>query len=484
MKNSRHLPFWLFTAGCILCLTLSVLIQDGMFMDAVLYSSVAHNQSIGVGTFWFPQYSTLNIAQLPSFHEQPPLMFGIVSLFYRVLGDSLYVERLYTFLMLCITMWLMAALWRNLYNDKPVLKKYVWVSFVLWISIPCVYWAYSNNMCENTMGIFALGSVLISYTTLKRGDDRTANWLLSGLFIFLATFTKGFPAFFPVCVPLLYFLIVKTGKLSRAIRSSFILVAVPLLIYAILFSIPVSRESLSIYLFKRAFHRIGNDPTVEYRLDILYRIFCQLIPPLVIMLLLYVAARKQKTEHKMRWSDRQAWFFISVGLSASAPLVLTLVQKDIYLIPSFPYFAIGMAAMVLPAIVQWVEAINLKRNTYKALLVVNVVFFVSSLFFLGCRYGGVHREQDTIHDVRVLGTVVPKFATMTVPRQMYNEYDFVLHGFLMRYDNISISPYELYDYFLIEKNMVDTIPENYTKLALPTKKFDLYKRGDGTRGGH
>jgi hypothetical protein len=476
MKAHRHLPFWLFAISCIIFLTLSVLIQDGMFMDAVLYTSVAHNQSIGVGTFWFPQYSTLNIAGIPSFHEQPPLMFGIVSLFFRALGDSIYVERFYTFITLIITMLLMTSLWRELCKDNPVYKKYIWAVFVLWISIPCIYWAYSNNMCENTMGIFALCSVLLSYKTLRSGKDSILSWVLSGAFIFLATFTKGFPAFFPVCVPVLYFLIVRSGKLSRAVRNSVILTAVPLLIYAILFSIPVSRESLSIYLFKRAFHRIGNDPTVEYRVDVLYRIFCQLIPPLIIMLLLFLVAQKKKIAYKLQWANKQAWFFIAVGLSASAPLVLTLVQKDIYLIPSYPYFAIGMTAMVLPVIVHWVEAIDLKKNAYKILLVVNLIYFACSLVFLGWRYGQVNREQDTIHDVYMIGKVVPKFATMTVPPEMYNEFDFVLHGFLMRYDNISISPYKQYEYFLIEKKLHDPIPANYSKVALATKKYDLYRR--------
>ena len=38
---------------CIRDRTLPFLIQDAMFQDAVLYSGVAHNQSVGFGTFWF-----------------------------------------------------------------------------------------------------------------------------------------------------------------------------------------------------------------------------------------------------------------------------------------------------------------------------------------------------------------------------------------------------------------------------------------------
>ena len=475
MINKPHLPFWLFAISSIIALTLSVLIQDGMFMDAVLYTSVAHNEAIGYGTFWFPQYTTLNIAGIPSFHEQPPLVFGIVSLFFRALGDSIYVERLYTFITMCITMWLMSALWNELFKDSKKDKKYIWLAYILWIAIPCVYWAYSNNMCENTMGIFDLCAVLISYRTMKTPGNKILPWILSGLFIFLATFSKGFPGFFPIIAPVLYYFIVKKDKFSSTILHSIIITAVPLIIYGILFSIPVSCESLSIYLFKRALHRIDAMPTVEYRVDVFYRIFCQLIPSLLIMLIVFLVAKKQKMADKFTW-NRTALFFIAVGLSASCPLALTLVQKDIYLIPCFTYIALGMAALILPAVAHWVEGLQMHRKVYKVLLVINFLYFVGSLCFLGYRYGQVNREQDTIHDVYMLRGVVPKFSTMTVPAQMYDEYNFMLHGFLMRYDNISISPYKQYDYYLVEKGMKLTIPPAYKLVTLPTLKYDLYKR--------
>ena len=474
---NRHLPFWLFAISSIILLTLSVLIQDGMFMDAVLYTSVAHNESIGFGTFWFPQYSTLNIAGLSSFHEQPPLVFGIVSLFFRALGDSIYVERLYTFLTMCITMLLMAGLWNQLYKREAINKKYIWFVYIIWISIPCIYWAYSNNMCENTMGIFALASVLQSYKALESQKARPEYWFLSGLLIFLATMSKGFPGFFPICVPILYYFIVKKEDLSRILISSTFLTAIPLICYGILFCFPVSRESLSIYLFKRAFHRIGSMPTVEYRLDIIYRLFCQLIPPLLIIAIIFLFARRRNKDAGSYFkNNKRAWFFIAVGSVASCPLALTLVQKDLYLIPSFPYIAIGMASLSLPFVSKWVEAIDVRKQLYRWLLISNIVLFIFSIGFLGWRYGQVNREQDVIHDVYVIGKVVPKFSTVTVPAAMYDEYNFILHGFLMRYDNISISPYKQYDYFLVEKTMKTTIPPTYTLVQLPTMKYDLYRR--------
>lgn len=475
--NNRHLPFWMLAISSIVVLSLSVLIQDGMFMDAVLYSSVAHNEAIGYGTFWNPQYSTLNIAGLTSFHEQPPLVFGIVSLFFRVLGNSIYTERIYTFVVMCVTMALMATIWNELYKDSPRDKKFVWLVYILWIANPTVYWQWSNNMCENTMGIFTISSVLVSYKALRSGTRSVLPWILSGIMIFLATFSKGFPGFFPLSVPFLYYFIVSKDKISRPLLQTFILLAVPLLIYGVLFSIPVSRDSLSVYLFKRALHRIGNDPTVEYRAQIFLNILSDLTPPLIIMLFVFLFARRQKIDSKMPWRSRQAWFFIIVGLSASCPIALTRVQKDMYLTPAFPYIAVAMAVFLLPVISQWVESVSIGTRAFRILLWANAVLLAGSVVYLGSCYGQVNREQDMIHDVYLIGKEVPKFSTVSVPDSMYNEYDFRLHGFLMRYDNVSISPYKRYDYYLIEKNMPTAwVPAEYRKLSLPTLRYDLYKR--------
>jgi 4-amino-4-deoxy-L-arabinose transferase-like glycosyltransferase len=92
-------------------LILPVLIQDGFFMDGLLYTCVAKNQGNGIGSFWFPiSDATWNVAGKTTFHEHPPLVFGIQSIFFEVLGNSMYVERFYSFLTACITALLIVAI--------------------------------------------------------------------------------------------------------------------------------------------------------------------------------------------------------------------------------------------------------------------------------------------------------------------------------------------------------------------------------------
>ncbi len=77
--SSKTLPFWLFTISAILILTISQLIQDGVFMDGMLYISVSKNLADGMGTFWEPHFSK---TVMTVFREQPPLYFGMLSYFF------------------------------------------------------------------------------------------------------------------------------------------------------------------------------------------------------------------------------------------------------------------------------------------------------------------------------------------------------------------------------------------------------------------
>jgi hypothetical protein len=67
--------------------------------------------------------------------------------------------------------------------------------------------------------------------------------------------------------------------------------------------------------------------------------------------------------------------------------------------------------------------------------------------------GKISREKETITDVYKIGKIVPKISTITVPTEMYDQYNFILQGFLVRYFKISISPYNQYDYFLTKKKL-------------------------------
>ena len=469
-------PFWLITLSIVFALTLPILIQDAMFQDAMLYSSVSHNLGQGIGTFWFPQYSTLNLEGIPSFHEQPPLFFGIQALFYKLLGDSIYVERFFTFLTIILHIFLINFLWKSIFKNRSDYQYFGWLPVLFWIIIPVCFWTFQNNMIENAVSIFTLCSIIISYRIIQSKNYNILLWICSGVFIFLASFSKGVPGLFPIAFPFLYWIITKKIDFKKCILYSLILILVPSIIYGSLLLFPNIRESLSIYFFDRLIRRVNSAPTADYRLEIVWRLFTEMIPVLIIVFFAFVRTDREKFKAHASENINEFLLFLGIGFSGSLPLALTMVQKGWYMVPSFPYFAIAFAILIIPIIQKAVAKIDIQSVNYKFFFRFSIVLMIGVFAFVFMQKGKISRERDVVTDVYKIGEVVPKYSTLTVPLEMYDQYDFVLQGFLVRYFNISLNPHEQYDFFLRPKNSNLKVPDHYKMVELELRKYELYKR--------
>ena len=108
-----------------------MLFSHGMFLDGIYYAMVARNLAEGYGDFWNPLLTdTLG----SNFHEHPPLVFGIQSLFFKLFGDYHWVERLYSLLCFIGGGWLTVIIWKKVGTKN--IKPYYWVPLLLWITVP------------------------------------------------------------------------------------------------------------------------------------------------------------------------------------------------------------------------------------------------------------------------------------------------------------------------------------------------------------
>src|SRR5690606_8532374 len=133
--------------GVFLALLLPGLARDGMFMDGQLYSAVAHNQANGYGTFWLPRFSEVGVAGMPTFHEHPPLFFGMQAVWFKVFGSAFWVERAYNLVIALGIAVLLGLLWRAWVPGEQGMRT-VWLPLLLWIIVPTVFWSFHNNMIE------------------------------------------------------------------------------------------------------------------------------------------------------------------------------------------------------------------------------------------------------------------------------------------------------------------------------------------------
>ncbi|MBK8143685.1 MAG: glycosyltransferase family 39 protein [Bacteroidetes bacterium] len=438
------LPFWIISFATLLVLTVSSLVQDGMFMDAMLYTGVSRNLSLGLGSFWFPYFDPWNVIGIPSFHEQPPLGFGIQSLFFRVLGDHIFVERVYTFVTLGITALLIIVLWNQIFKKEPQYRAMGWLPVLLWITIPVCFWSYSNNMHENTMGLFVLLSILVMYHCLKSSTFLIGYWILAALFICMAALTKGIPGFFPIGFPFLYWLFIREHSFKKMALQTALLLGVILVVGLLLYWYPPSRESLSIYLFKRAFARIQSVHSVDSRFFIFFRLLSELIPAFCFTAFLDIISKLKRVEWVLTTYQRTAFLFLATGLSGSLPLMLTMVQNGFYFVPALPYFGLAFAILNVSPIYSFI--VNIKATVLPYLQKVSVGIAFAVLAFIYSKIGHTVRDQSMLQDVHVLGKSLPAFTSLGAQTDVYKNSP--LACYLVRYYNISLNRSDTNRYYL------------------------------------
>ncbi len=465
-------PFWIISLTTLLALTVSSLVQDGMFMDAMLYTSVSRNLSLGLGSFWFPYFDPWNVIGISSFHEQPPLGFGIQSLFFRVFGDHIFVERLYTFFTICITTLLIITLWNQIFRKDGQYKTMGWLPVLLWITIPVCFWSYSNNMHENTMGLFILLSILIMYRCLQSDKLLPGYWILAGICIASAVLTKGFPGLFPISFPFLYWVIMKENSFKRMALQTTLLLGLIILFGLLLYLYPPSRESLSIYLFKRAFARINSMHSVDSRFFILFRLLSELIPAFCFTALIFLISKIKKIEFILTGYRKMAFLFLATGISGSLPLMLTMVQNGFYFVPALPYFGLAFAILNVGPI--YALILKMKTQVLKYLSIASLVLFCGVGIFIYSKIGHTVRDQAMLSDIHLMGRSVPAFSSFEAEPAVYANS--ALSCYLVRYYNISLNVSDTNRYYLGTKNgsVVSKIP--FKKMDLPLQLFDLYQR--------
>ncbi|MDA3911828.1 MAG: glycosyltransferase family 39 protein [Bacteroidales bacterium] len=463
-EHQLNIGFWLLTIAIFIGLIVPTLIREGMFMDGQQYACVAKNLANGKGSFWFPILSdTWWKAGSANFMEHPPLVYGLQSILFKLFDNSIYSERIYSFLTAIFHFLLITKIWKTIYKSK----KYAWYPVLILLSMPVVSWSFQNNIMENTMSVFTLTAILFLLKSLTQKKYIYIFSAAAGLSVFFAFLSKGAPALFPFGAGIIYLLIFRQKNLKQFITSQIIFFLIPITIFFILLSFPVPAESLLFYLKERLLYRISNEPTVGNRLFIILNLIQQLAIPLLIVLLLLIFRKI----HINQIEKRYVIFFTLIGLSASLPLLLTSVQRSFYLTPSLPFFAIALGILSKNAIMDLTQRIKQKRIitiTGAILLCLSITLSVVSI-------GKYSRDKDMILDVKAMGEIISSNSTICISDDIYNEWN--LQMYLIRYNDISVKPGCTDEpYLLVRKTPKQDIPVEFERTKLNLLNYELFKK--------
>jgi 4-amino-4-deoxy-L-arabinose transferase-like glycosyltransferase len=476
MILNKQLPFWLFTISVYIAIVISSLVQEGMFFDGIIYSSISRNLAEGLGSILNWKLIYTQTFGNP-FVDHPPLAIIIQSFFFKIFGDHLFVERIYSFLAAIITALLIVKIWRLLFDDNKSLKELSWFPVFLWVITPVVFWAYSNNMLENTMAIFDLTAVYLIYKSWTSNRFHYLKIFLSGIMILFAFLCKGPVGLFPIATPLLGFLILKKISFKNAIIQTFIIIFSSSLILSIIFILNQETfHSFLNYINEQVIRSIKEEReiTVESRFFILKRLSTELIPAIIICTLLFVYSKfnKIKVESYNKF-NKLSVYFIAIGLSGSVPIIVSMKQSGFYMIPSIPFIIMSFGIFSTPYLNHFISKITFKQKNLKLITIFSILALIISSSYTLSKVGKIRRDKNLISDIYKIGTIIPEKTTISICPVNYE--DWVLHAYLMRYFRISLDNKNQQSYYLINKNSNDSLLCKYTKLNLDTKIYDLYK---------
>jgi 4-amino-4-deoxy-L-arabinose transferase-like glycosyltransferase len=457
--NDNFKTVWIWAIALFLILLLPALVQRGMFLDGVTYAAISKNLSLGVGSFWTPQYTP---TLYPVFYEHPPLVFGLQSILFNLFGDRFWVERLYSFLTG------LGVIGGMLYCLRQVLdKQKAWlaaaIAVILWISIPQVFWSFRNNMLENTSSVFTLLSVGSFLAFRQKGKPWFA--FFGALFLSAAFLSKGPATLFPLAAPLVAILVFGGSQKLKYTATAYTTVVV--LAGLLYLSSEGLQSNLSGYMEAQVLPALEGkrEITTDNRFAIIGKFFLE---GLLSFVLIGIAFAKRK---KVKISTSSIFFFL-IALSASLPMIISLKQRSYYLVPAFPFLAMAAAVAILPLANLWVARLrpaSARKARIAGLTAIGVIVVIAAI-----RFGNYSRNEDLIRDADHLAGVFPRGTVFTTTGKDWENWGF--HAALARAGGQGLNMDQRLEYYLMYSS--DTIPEGYENVELGLKKMVLYRRLD------
>jgi Dolichyl-phosphate-mannose-protein mannosyltransferase len=440
----------LITLSIAAILLLPDLLQEGMFVDGVTYASMSRNMAEGQGSFWYIYYTP---TLFPEFHVHPPLAIGILSVFYRIFGDYLWVEKAYTFLTFLISAFFISKIWQEIISckDNKKFTYHTWLPLLFWLIIPCVHWAYRANMLENTMSIFTTCAAWLMLRGIHKSTWRHFVW--AGFFIFLAVLTKGMIALFVWGIPFSYWLFTQKITFKKMVIYSLIIILIPI-ICMVLLCLIWEDAATGLTLYTHDFLNNVHSQTVGSRFALLGMLAQSLVIPLTLSLIAYLLGRKH-TEIGLQIPTAFALFFLFIGAAGSLPMMISLKQADYYMLAAMPFYALALASFAVKYVDNCVNTIQNTDIWQK----VGMGIFALSLIISFSFSGKIGREKALIHDIKTLAPLFKPGMLLTIPSEMYEEWE--MHAYFERYLKVGLDTNAQHIYFLIKKDLNTAIPSDY-----------------------
>ncbi len=460
-------PFLLFSFCFCSLLLIPFLFMDGMFMDGEIYACVGRNLADGNGTFWQPTFSS---TYMTSYHEQPPLIFGIEAIFFKIFGGSFFTERIICLFLAIVAGYPIFRFWKIIFPDNNSFQKIAWLPILFFLITPLTFWSFQNNVAECYMVVFVLLSVYFQLKAWYSKSYFIIYCFFGGLALAASSMCKGVQGLFPIVLPTIWWIVLRDQKFTKAILQTVIIISVPIIFYGLLFLNDNIFASFKQYYHDRieATFNIASTATTQSHFSLLWRLPMELILPILLAFLCFIKSKNSESRNK-----KLILSFFLLGLSGILPLMVTLEQRRFYLLTGLPFITTALAILAAPYALSLSGKLLQSVRTISILKMISLVLISITLISTIALAGKPKRDRNMLQDVQMIGKKCGEKAIISVPYEVFSIWSFQVY--LNRYFKIALSVNEENKYY-ISKKTSPKIPEGYLPVALNTMEFNLFEK--------
>jgi hypothetical protein len=152
-------------------------------------------------------------------------------------------------------------------------------------------------------------------------------------------------------------------------------------------------------------------------------------------------------------------------------------QSGFYIIPAFPFFAIGAGILMYPLIDSLFIKIKFESRGFLFFKIIGYSLFFTGIILSVYFSDHFSRDKNKIKDTYTILSEIPQGSIININPDMFEDWS--LHAYFGRFKNVSLDPdlNNKREYLLIKnENYSDTLNFNYKIIKLNTTDYNLFRK--------
>lgn len=485
--------------------------------DGICYALIARNLTQGLGSLWQPAYS---LTQHIPFYEHPSLGLIFESFFFRVLGDHVYTEHVYSFGVATANLILLYAFWRKFYIEKEKMappRNYVWMIIGCWFLVPYFVYYYIGGGLEMQANLFAFLAVYLLLLSTNNAYSIMTTLIIVGaaaLLVFISFMINGPLTLFPLVFYALHWFVYRKFSISYYFCLTIVLIGLCVICGSVFFGLfPNAYVNFTHYFQQGVMNALlANRYDAKLSGMEQMKMIIIFLPQLKYLFLLSFALilvhyRKGKVHcsemlSQHLFENKEAGFCLLIAMSATLPIIISAKQFIYYSLQGGFFFLLSFLLFLVPAITSYMKDEVLTKKHSQPWLAGFFIIMVTTMFVMhqwsvevaNNAYDIItekfspYSSRLSLSDAKAIAKHVPKKGIISYSLLNSSSIPEPIGNNLMRFYQISLDTFEGALYSLALKGAYLTIPSyrheydtvinkyGYKKIDVELNNFYLYKK--------